>query len=258
MIDLSQAKKAFKEYISQYDICIPSIRLKVIHTYEVMKVSDLLCERMNLSKEDKDLASLIALLHDIGRFEQWMRYQSFADYKTIDHALFSSQLLFEEGMIRKFIIDSQYDNLIKVAIEQHNKYKIENDFNERELLFIHLIRDADKLDNFRVKEEEKIENILYASLDEVNQCFISPKVYQQMYHQELVYAPYRKTHLDMWLSYIAFIYDLHFEESIKYIKDNHWIDRSFDRLHPINQDTYEQYHILKQKALDFIEKKGLI
>ena len=62
----------------------------------------------------------------------------------------------------------------------------------------------------------------------------------------------------MWLSYIAFIYDLHFEESIKYIKDNHWIDRSFDRLHPINQDTYEQYHILKQKALDFIEKKGLI
>ena len=34
MIDLLQAKKAFKEYISQYDIQIPSIRLKVIHTYE--------------------------------------------------------------------------------------------------------------------------------------------------------------------------------------------------------------------------------
>ncbi len=95
-------------------------------------------------------------------------------------------------------------------------------------------------------------------MDEVNQCSISPEVYQQMYHQELVYAPYRKTHLDMWLSYIAFIYDLHFKESIKYIKDNHWIDRSFDRLHPTHQETYEQYQILKQKALDFIEKKGLI
>lgn len=252
MIDLLMAKKAFKEYVSHYDIHIPSIRLKVIHTYEVMKVSDLLCEQMHLSKEDKALASLIALLHDIGRFEQWMKYQSFADYKTVDHALYSSQLLFEEGLIRKFIVDSKYDYLIKAAIEQHNKYKIEDGFDERTLLFIHLIRDADKLDNFRVKEEEKIENILYVSLEEVNQCHISQEVYQQMYHQELVYAPYRKTHLDMWLSYIAFIYDLHFDESISYIRDNHWIDRSFDRLHPVHQETYEQYQELKQKALEFI------
>lgn len=252
MIDLLKAKNAFKKYISQYDISIPSIRLKVIHTYEVVKVSDFLCDQMHLSKEDKDLASLIALLHDIGRFEQWTKYQSFADYKTIDHALFSCQLLFEEGMIREFIEDSQYDQIIKDAIEQHNKYKIDDGFDERTLLFIHLIRDADKLDNFRVKEDEKIENILYASIDEVNQCHISPEVYQQMYHQELVYAPYRKTHLDMWLSYIAFIYDLHFGVSLKYIKDNHWIDRSFDRLHPVDKKTYQEYQILKQKALEFI------
>ena len=59
-----------------------------------------------------------------GRFEQWMRYQSFADYKTIDHALFSSQLLFDKGLIREFIDDPQYDRIIKNAIEQHNKYKI--------------------------------------------------------------------------------------------------------------------------------------
>lgn len=252
MIDLLKAKNAFKNYISHYDISISSIRLKVIHTYEVMKVSNFLCQQMNLSKEDQDLACLIALLHDIGRFEQWMRYQSFADYKTIDHALFSSQLLFDEELIREFIEDSRYDQIIKDAIEQHNKYKIDEGFDERTLLFIHLIRDADKLDNFRVKEEEKIENILFATIDEVNQCSISPEVYQQMYHQELVYAPYRKTHLDMWLSYIAFIYDLHFDVSLKYIKDNHWIDRSFDRLHPVDKKTFQEYQILKQKALDFI------
>lgn len=252
MIDLLKAKKAFKNYLSHYEVSIPSIRLKVIHTYKVVEVSDFLCEQMQLSQEDKNLASLIALLHDIGRFEQWMRYQSFADYKTIDHALFSSQLLFDEGLIREFIDDPQYDQIIKDAIEQHNKYKIDSGFDERTLLFIHLIRDADKLDNFRVKEEEKIENILYVSLDEVNQCHISSEVYQQMYHQELVYAPYRKTHLDMWLSYIAFIYDLHFSVSLDYIRDNHWIDRSFDRLHPVDSETFQEYQILKQKALEFI------
>ena len=41
------------------------------------------CQHLHLSKEDTDLAMLIALLHDIGRFEQWMQYQSFADHKTI-------------------------------------------------------------------------------------------------------------------------------------------------------------------------------
>lgn len=254
MIDLVKAKQAFAQYVASYDTSIPSIRLKIIHTYEVVKCSQYLCEQLHLSKEDQDLASLIALLHDIGRFEQWVKYQSFADFKTIDHALFSSELLFKDGLIREFIVDDQYDFIIQNAIEQHNKYQIDMGFDERTLLFIHLIRDADKLDNFRVKEEEKIENILYVSLDDINHETISQEVFDQMYHQHVVYAPYRKTHLDMWLSYIAFIYDLYFFESIQYIRKHHWIDRSFDRLNPVDQDTNKQYQLLKQRAIQFINR----
>ena len=253
MIDLQKAKFAFKNYVSCYDETIPSIRLKIIHTYAVMKCSDYICEQIGLNQEDKELAALIALLHDIGRFEQWMKYESFADYKTIDHALFSSQLLFDKGLINLFLTDRQYDDVIKVAIEQHNKYKIDEGFDERTLLFIHLIRDADKLDNFRVKDEEDIENTLYASKEVVNKETISPEIYKQFYAQELIYAPNRKTHLDMWLSYIAFIYDLHFPESLQYIKENNWVNRSFDRLNPQNQKTHEEYEILRQRALDYMK-----
>lgn len=252
MIDFQKARTAFRGYVSQYDESIPSIRMKIIHTYEVMKCSDYICEQLGLNQEDKELAALIALLHDIGRFEQWMRYESFADYKTIDHALFSSQLLFNEGLIREFITDTQYDQIIKDAIEQHNKYKIDVGFDERTLLFIHLIRDADKLDNFRVKDEEDIETTLYVSLEQVNQEKISPEIFDQFYHQQLIYGPTRITHLDMWLSYIAFIFDLHFIESLQYIKENNWVNRSFDRLHPQNEETYQQYMILKQRALEYV------
>lgn len=70
MINFQKATEAFKKYISQYDETIPSIRLKIVHTYEVMKCSDYLCEQLRLNQEDKELAALIALLHDIGRFEQ--------------------------------------------------------------------------------------------------------------------------------------------------------------------------------------------
>lgn len=258
MIDLLKAQKAFQKYISHYDSTIPSIRLKIIHTYKVMECSEYLCHKLHLSKEDSDLASLIALLHDIGRFEQWMRYQSFADQKTIDHALFSSQLLFDEGLMREFIEDDQYDDIIKHAIEQHNRYQVEDGFDEKTLLFIHLIRDADKLDNFRVKEEEKIENILYVSLDEVNHEQISEKIYQQFSHQQLIYAPDRHTHIDMWLSYIAFIFDLYFQESIQYIQDNHWVERSFQRLNPVDFKVNKQYQTLKQIALDYIQKRSAV
>ena len=256
MIDFIQAQKAFQNYISSYNMTIPSIRLKVVHTYKVVECCEYLCQHLHLSKEDTDLAMLIALLHDIGRFEQWMQYQSFADHKTIDHALFSSQLLFGKGLIREFISDSQYDDIIKNAIEQHNRYRIEDGFDERTLLFIHLIRDGDKLDNFRVKEEERIEDLLYASLEQVNQESISDKIYQQFLHEQLIYAPDRQTHIDMWLSYIAFIFDLYYPCSVQYIQEYHWVERSFDRLSPVNPHVYQQYMTLKQIALDYIQKRS--
>lgn len=252
MIDIQQARVAFQKYVSCYDADIPSIRMKIIHTYETMKCTTYLCDLLNLSDEDKSLAELIALLHDIGRFEQWIKYESFADYKTVDHALYSSELLFQDGLIREFIDDSAYDHLIRKAIEQHNRYQIEDGFDDRELLFIHLIRDADKLDNFRVKEEEDIETTLYASIDEVNCEFISEEIYEQMYHQKLIYGPTRVTHLDIWLSYIAFIFDLHFPESLQYIRENNWVNRSFDRLNPIDEKTYQQYETLRKKTLEFV------
>ncbi len=257
MIDMNKAMCEFKEYVSHYDMNIPSIRLKVVHTYEVVKCTKMLCEKLNLSQEQTSLACLIGLLHDIGRFEQWVKYQSFADYKTIDHALFSSELLFEKGYIRHFIEDTQYDEIIRHAIEQHNKYKIDNGFDDETLLYIHLIRDSDKLDNFRVKEEEKIEDLLYASLEDVNQEYISKDVYDQFSHQQLIYGPTRQTKIDMWLSYIAFIFDLHFQVSKDYIREKNYVGRSFKRLQPINKEVNKQYHQLEDIALDFIERGAL-
>ncbi len=255
MIDLQKAKKAFEDYVSYYDKTIPSINLKIIHTYEVIKCSDFLCDSLGLCEEDKQLAGLIALLHDIGRFEQWVRYKSFADHKTTDHAKLSSDILFKDGLIEKFIDDRQYDEIIRISIEQHNKYKVDLSLDERILLFVHLIRDADKLDNFRVKEEETIETLLFASLNEVQQESISKEIYNQFIQNELIYAPNRKTHLDIWLSYIAFIFDLHFDASYHYIYKHNYVTRSFSRINPIEKETLMQYNQLHQSANDFIAKK---
>ena len=255
MIDLDKAKSAFEHYVSAYDHHVGLIQLKIVHTYEVMNITKELCSWLSLNEEDTSLAMLIGLLHDLGRFEQYRIYQSFEDYKTIDHALFSSQLLFQDGLIREFIDDDRYDDIIRIAIEQHNKYKIDEDIDERTLLFVHLIRDADKLDNFRVKETETMETLFNMSLEELENEIISDKIYQQFKDRKLIYAPDRVTHLDMWLSYIAFIYDLYFKESILYIDKYHWLDRSFGRVHPQISDVNKQYLELKKEIEEYVKER---
>ncbi len=249
-----QAKKRFNEYISNYDLSQSLIKLKVVHSFQVVNNMEYLCQELKLDDEDLQLALIIALLHDLGRFEQYRIYHSFEDYKTIDHALFSSQLLFDQGLIKEFISNRKYDSLIKVAIEQHNKYQVTGTFSERELLFIHLIRDADKLDNFRVKETESFETLLNVTKEQLEKESISDGVYDQYLQCQLIYSPSRQTNLDKWLSYIAFIFDLHFDASKKYIRENDYINRLFNRVAPRQTKTANQYHQLQLLSLKYLEE----
>ena len=61
------------------------------------------------------------------------------------------QVLFDEGMIRQFIEDDQYDEVIRKAIAYHSLYKVPKGLDSFLLKQVLLIRDSDKLDNFRVK-----------------------------------------------------------------------------------------------------------
>lgn len=159
MIDFRKAEESFKNYLKDYDIEDGNIKLKIRHTYEVVQKSEYIAKGLNLDGEDIELAKLIGLLHDIGRFEQVKQTSDFIDNDEFDHADYGVKVLFENGMIRDFIDDNKYDDIIKKTIYNHNKYKIEEGLNEKELLHSKIIRDADKLDNFRVKEKEHFRNI---------------------------------------------------------------------------------------------------
>ena len=51
---------------------------------------------------------------------------------------------------------------------------------------------------------------------------------------------------------------LYFQESIQYIQDNHWVERSFQRLNPVDFKVNKQYQTLKQIALDYIQKRSAV
>ncbi len=62
-------KEAFEKYVKNYDMKDPDILYKYKHSYRVMALSEYLADKLNLSQIDKDLAKIIGLYHDIGRFE---------------------------------------------------------------------------------------------------------------------------------------------------------------------------------------------
>lgn len=175
----------------------------------------------------------------------------------MDHAEFGVKILFEENLIRNFIETSKYDDIIYKAIFDHNKFQIEENLNEIELLHCQIIRDADKLDNFRVKKEEKFEDMfpnIYNS-DTVNYENVSPKVYEDFMKYKCIRLEDRKTIIDYWVCIIAFIFDLNFDISLKYVKKNNYIDALIDRIEYKNEVTKQKMEDIRKCAKDYINRK---
>ena len=145
-VDNNKAKLFLTKYLKNYNPEDAQIKLKISHIYRVAELSKRLATMLNLSEEDILLAELIGLLHDIGRFEQIKNYHTFLDKESIDHAEYGNKILFEDDLIRNFITEDKYDEIIKTAISNHNKPCISNDLTNYERLHAMIIRDADKTD----------------------------------------------------------------------------------------------------------------
>ena len=85
-IDRDRARAAFKSYTDAYDASNPRIALKIEHTYHVAEACDAVAREQGWSSEDIDLAWLCGLLHDMGRFEQLRRWDTFKDAESMSHA----------------------------------------------------------------------------------------------------------------------------------------------------------------------------
>ena len=255
MIDLIKAKKAFKKYVKKYDKENEMIKLKIIHTYKVVNLSEYIAKSIGLKKEDIELAELIALLHDIGRFEQIRIYNSFEDSKTIDHADLGIKILYEENLIREFIQEDKYDNLIYKAIKNHNKYELEKDLSARELLHAKIIRDADKTDIYRVALETNLQDFGELDEEEMENAIITPCIYNEIKNNHLISNKDTKNALDTWLIYPAYIFDYNFLPGLKYISKKRYIEKMLDRINYKNVNTKVQIEQIKKICNNYIKKK---
>lgn len=258
MIDIEKVKLAFKDFLEEYKYKSDlGFELKIVHTYHVAENAKKIAQELNLNKEDIELAELIGILHDIGRFEELKITKELNSVK-FDHAGHGSKMLFERGMIRKFIEDSQYDNIIKKAIENHSRLEIEENLDERTLLHSKIIRDADKIDNYRVKKDEKIEAIFpkrVNKIEDIEESNLSDKVYNTILDKKCVDIHDRVTPLDFWVCILAFTFDLNFDVSYKIVKENDYINVLVDRFEYKDMETKNRMEKIRKIINGYINEK---
>lgn len=149
---LQPLKRWFDGYIIPFLETDPegrkNIALKVEHTGRVCQAMALLADGEGLSEEEACIADAVALLHDVGRFPQFKRWRTFRDRDSDNHARLGIEVIREHRVLAGLTDAEQL--LIEEAIRFHNVLTPPEKIQSPTRLFIDLIRDADKLDIWRV------------------------------------------------------------------------------------------------------------
>lgn len=238
----------FAEYVRNYDPSDEKIKLKIDHTYRVAGLCQKIAESLGLSEPDVDIAWLLGMLHDIGRFEQIRRFGTFNDAQSVDHAEFGADLLFKEGLIRKFaegyyeecelarsgneeaeqiIKNNEHHNkdtgLLEMAIRQHNKYRVKEDLTERQRMFCDILRDADKVDIFKVNADIPMEIIYDVTTEELKNGVITKEVLESFYKKETVLKSVRRSAVDHIVGHISLLFELVYKESYRQAREQGYV-----------------------------------
>ena len=245
-INLEKAKNEFINYTNNYDSNDDMIELKISHSLRVMEFAKNIATQMNLNEEDIEIAAIIGLLHDIGRFDQQTIYKTYSDLNSFDHGDYAVEILDRD--IRKYIEDDKYDDIILKAIKNHNKFQIEEGLTDKELLFAKIIRDADKLD------------ILYQSTyrfwsgkeELVNNSDIYDDVLTSINNEHLIKKDKKYENINSVLFTVCYVFDINFKESFKILKQENYINKIFDRF---NYKDPQLISNINNKINSYIDKQ---
>ena len=237
-------EEVFAKYVGNFDFYDPKIKQKIDHSFRVKDLCEEIAKKENFTAKEIEIAKVIGLLHDIGRFEQWKQYKTYNDLTSVDHGDSAIELLFNNGFIKEFNIDKEYHDIVYDSIKYHNKKELPG-LGERKLRFAKLVRDADKLD------------ILYIySTNDVNiteDLEIRENLTEQFKNKENLTYDNKLNETEFLLLMLSFIFDINYQYTFKYLKENEFVDKMDERIK--NKEKFGIYfRIIKEYINERLEE----
>lgn len=195
--------------------------LKELHTRKVRENIRLLARSAGLAEGRLALAEAVALLHDVGRFEQYRRHRTFLDSRSENHAGLGVQVI-RENRLLEGLTNGESDTILH-AVALHNVFKVPLSVSADERLYLNLVRDADKLDIWRVFVDQftlpvdEQASAAALGLPDLPDC--SDEVLACIERQEMVTLSLLRTVNDFKLLQLSWVFDLHFPESFRIARE---------------------------------------
>jgi hypothetical protein len=257
--DLNFLKAWFSDYCrSFYSSDIEdrkNILLKERHTFDVCKNITAIAKRLSSDENSLLLAETVALFHDVGRFPQYARYKTFRDGVSVNHGLLGAQTLGEKNIL-KILSPGEQEIVIK-SVKFHNAFSVPKKAKEDVLFFIRLIRDADKLDIWRVfldyfegTDENRASAVGLGLPDSPG---YSEEVLSNLYKKKIVKLSSLKALNDFKLLQLSWIFDLNFKPSFELLSERWYIDKIISHL-----PRTDAIQGLSKFLKEFVEAKILI
>lgn len=232
-----------------------ALALKQEHSLQVSKLCGIVATNLMLEEEDILLAELIGLLHDIGRFEQYVRYQTFDDQKSEDHAELAISILNEQLFFTA--MSESKRNIITRSILNHNKETISLKEDKLIVTYSQILRDADKLaiwescvKNLQRNGSFKIDAI---SLHLPLTGTVSDSIIRNIKNQKQVKRKDMQSVNDFKLAVMSMVFDLNFRVSFQLLNEKQLIKKLYDSMPKKDQviDAYREMRL-------YIENKFII
>ena len=127
---------------------LPMHQMKYEHTLRVADNAEAIARGSGWDRDRVNAARAAAMLHDVGRFPQFVEYGTFYDPQSCNHALRSFQVVQAEGLLRE--LEPPERDAIEHVIRIHNGRVVPDDLPSRTRELLMCLRDADKIDIIRV------------------------------------------------------------------------------------------------------------
>jgi len=208
-------------------------KMKEDHSRRVCGEMVRLAGALGLDAARKQLARVIGLLHDVGRFEQFARYRTYSDPRSVSHGPLGVEIIGRHNVLKA--LDPAEARIIEEAVGCHGLLAIPPQLTGDELFFAKMIRDADKLDVYRVVaayytnyKKDPASFPLEIELPDEPRC--SPHVVENVLAGRQTDYSTLRTLSDMIVIQLGWVYDIHFAATVRRIDQLGLLDRIMDLL----------------------------
>jgi hypothetical protein len=154
-MEFGDLEKLYDGHVDGYraaDGSLPEMMaLKREHTARVVRHAERIAVGEGFDARTREAVRAAALLHDTGRYEQLRRWGTFRDSESADHAVLSHDTVKASGWLDD--MDGEMRSAVLAAVLYHNRRELPEGLDALAFASAHTVRDADKLDIFRVLED---------------------------------------------------------------------------------------------------------